>query len=166
MKIPEYIVEPATLADVKQLVALEQNLFMTDDCSRKNLRYLIRHVTVIVARTEKSDEIAGYAILLNRKNSIKMRIHSFAVEASHRNRGVGSKLVGSLEAIANTANSTMITLEVSDTNKVAVIFYNKCGFNQYGFRFGYYQDGGHAILMRKILAAASIKNDQSTQVGY
>ncbi len=151
MKLPEYIVEPATLTDLEQLVALEQNLFMTDDCSRKNLRYLIRHVTVIVARTEKVGKITGYAILLNRKNSLKKRIHSFGVDASHRSRGVGSKLVGSLETIANTTNGTMLTLEVSDTNKAAIIFYNKCGFNQYGFRLSYYQDGGHAILMRKKL---------------
>ena len=67
----DYIVEPATPADVEQLIALEQELFMTDNCSRKNFKYLISHVTVIVARTEKTGEIAGYAILLNRKNSTK-----------------------------------------------------------------------------------------------
>jgi ribosomal protein S18 acetylase RimI-like enzyme len=151
MKTTEPIIERATLADAEQLVALEQGLFMTDNCSRKNFRYLIQRATVIVVRTEKSGKIIGYAILLSRKNSRKGRIYSLGVDASARNTGIGSKLIANLEAIAGQANFTMLTLEVSDTNKAAIVLYNKWGFKQYGFRYNYYQDGGHALLMRKNL---------------
>jgi ribosomal protein S18 acetylase RimI-like enzyme len=151
MNTTDYIIEPATLADVDQLVALEQNLFMTDRCSRKNLRYLIQRATVIVVRTARTGTIAGYAILLARKNSRKGRIYSLGVAMSARNKGFGGKLVDALEAIAGKANCTTLTLEVSDRNKAAILLYNKCGFEQYGFRYSYYQDGGHALLMRKSL---------------
>lgn len=161
MNTPDYIFEPATMADVEQLVELEQTLFMTDDCSRKNMKYLIPRAIVIVARAEKAGEIVGYAILLGRKNSHKKRIYSLGVAASHRNAGIGSKLVSTLEAIANAAHCTMLTLEVNDRNKAAIDLYNKCGFKQYGFRLSYYRDGDHALLMRKSLTGPMIKNDHS-----
>jgi ribosomal protein S18 acetylase RimI-like enzyme len=163
MNSTDFIIEPATPADIDQLVALEQTLFMTDCCSRKNFRYLIRHATVIVVRTETGgiteditggktgSKIVGYAILLRRKNSRKVRIYSLGVATSTRNTGIGAKLVAALEAIAEEAACTMLTLEVSDSNAEALRLYTKHGFQQYGFRYGYYEDGGHAILMRKNL---------------
>lgn len=151
MNTTDYIIESATPADVDQLVVLEQTLFMTDCCSRKNFRYLIRNATVIVVRTEKGGTIVGYAILLKRKNSRKMRIYSLGVATSTRNTGIGRKLIAALESIAAKANCTMLTLEVSDSNIDAIRLYTKYGFQQYGFRYGYYEDGGHALLMRKNL---------------
>jgi len=70
----EIIFIPAGKADVDRLAMLEVNLFHTDRCSKKSLRYLIQHAHVIVAKKDATDEILGYAVLLNRKNSMKMRI--------------------------------------------------------------------------------------------
>ncbi len=151
MPTTHYIIEPATPADVDQLAALEQHIFMTDHRSRKNLRYLIQHTTVIVARAEKIREIVGYAILLGRKGSRKKRIYSLGVTLAARKRGIGSKLVHTLETIAGLADCTLLTLEVHDRNKAAIDFYHTYGFKQCGFRYGYYEDGGHAILMQKSL---------------
>jgi len=147
-----YKIESATLADVDQLAALEQHLFMTDHRSRKNLKYLIQRTTVIVAKTEKAGGIVGYAILLGRKGSHKKRIYSLGVAASARNCGIGCKLVSTLETLAGIAGCMVLTLEVSDRNKRAIDFYQKYGFRQYGFRYEYYEDGGHALLMSKSLA--------------
>ena len=155
MKIANHIIEPATLADLEKLVVLEQRLFETDKFSRKNLRYLIQRATVIVVRTERERNIIGYAILLGRKNSRKARIYSLGVAESVSRTGIGTKLVSTLEVIAAIRNCTSLTLEVSDTNKAALLFYNKCGFKQYGFRYNYYKDGGHALLMRKIVGFSS-----------
>ncbi len=159
MKKTKHIIERATLADLEQLVALEQRLFMTDNCSRKNFKYLILRATVIVARYEQAWKIRGYAILLGRKNSRKARIYSLGVAESARNKGIGSSLLATLEDIAGQANRTMLTLEVSDGNREAILLYNTYGFKQYGFRYGYYQDGGHALLMRKKLKDSRGEND-------
>jgi ribosomal protein S18 acetylase RimI-like enzyme len=157
MKITTHIVEPATLADLEQLVVLEQRLFETDKFSRKNLRYLIQRATVIVVKSEKERLIRGYAILLTRKNSRKARIYSLGVAESISRTGIGTQLVSTLEEIAAARNCTSLTLEVSDTNKTALLFYNKCGFKQYGFHYNYYKDGGHALLMRKELSNSLLK---------
>lgn len=106
MNKSDYIFEPATLADVNQLVILEQSLFLTDHCSRKNLRYLIQRGTVIVAKTIKTEEIAGFAILLSRNNSRKGRIYALGVTTASRKTGIGSQLVAILEKISEKANCT------------------------------------------------------------
>ncbi len=140
---------PAIKADVDQLAALEIDLFQTDRCSKKSLRYLIQHAHVIVARQEESTDILGYAVLLSRKNSRKMRIYSFGIVPTARNLGIAGKLLEVLESIAVNSCCRMLTLEVGDGNTAAINLYKKHGFVQYGFRLGYYEDGGHAILMKK-----------------
>jgi [ribosomal protein S18]-alanine N-acetyltransferase len=154
-----YVFERASLADVDQLVALEQDIFLTDFRSRRNLRYLVQRANVVLARTEQTGKIVGYAILLRRKNSSKMRIYSLGVTASARNAGIGSNLIGALTTVAMRAKGTMLTLEVGDSNRAAISFYQKCGFQQYGFRWCYYEDGGHALLMHKRITECSEGKD-------
>ncbi|EKD39270.1 MAG: acetyltransferase [uncultured bacterium] len=150
MKTADYLFVPAARADVDQLAALEIDLFKTDRCSRKSFRYLIRQAYVIVVKKRAdSAEIVGYAILLGRKNSRKMRIYSFGVASAARGNGLAGRLLEVLENIVRDRKCTMLTLEVSDSNVAALGLYKKHGFSQYGFRLGYYEDGGHAILMRK-----------------
>lgn len=150
MKAADYLFVPAVRADVDQLVALEIDLFKTDRCSKKSFRYLIRRAHVIVVKKRgDSAEIAGYAILLGRKNSRKMRIYSFGISSAARGDGLAGRLLEVLENIVRDRKCTMLTLEVSDSNVAAIGLYRKHGFSQFGFRLGYYEDGGHAILMRK-----------------
>ena len=145
----DVVFSPATTADINQLAALEIALFHTDRCSKRSLRHLIRHAHVIVARRLQTPEIIGYSVLLGRKNSKKMRIYSFGIIAAARNLGLAGKLLAVLESIVMKAHCHMLTLEVGDGNTAAINLYKKHGFEQYGFRYGYYEDGGHAILMRK-----------------
>jgi ribosomal-protein-alanine N-acetyltransferase len=148
---------PATRADVDRLAAMEIELFRTDRCSKKSLRYLIEHAHVIVAREAATAEIVGYAILLGRKNSRKMRIYSFGIATAARQRGVAGKMIQVIEDIVKNKNGTTLTLEVSDGNTAAIALYRKHGFQQYGFRLGYYEDGGHAILMKKTIPAQAAR---------
>ncbi len=156
-----FIFVPATANDVDRLAALEIDLFHTDRCSKKSLRHLIRHAHVIVARQQDTLQIVGYAILLGRKNSRKMRIYSFGVVAAARNRGLAGEMIAALEKIVELSHCHMLTLEVSDCNTAAVNLYKKHGFEQYGFRLGYYEDGGHAILMRKRIIEDSFNHDHT-----
>ena len=149
MKTTDYLFIPAIPADVDQLAALEIDLFRTDRCSKKSFRYLIRQAHVIVVKRDDSPEIVGYAILLSRKNSRKMRIYSFGIASAARGDGLAGRLLEVLENIVRDRKCATLTLEVSDSNVAALGLYKKHGFSQYGFRLGYYEDGGHAILMRK-----------------
>jgi ribosomal protein S18 acetylase RimI-like enzyme len=149
MKTDKYLFTPAAPTDVAQLAALEIDLFKTDRCSKKSFRYLIRRAHVIVVKRQDTAAIVGYAILLGRKNSRKMRIYSFGITETARGVGLAARLLEVLENIAGGRKCVQLTLEVSDSNVAAIGLYRKHGFEQYGFRLGYYEDGGHAILMRK-----------------
>ncbi len=157
MKRDDIVFVPATRADVNRLAAMEIELFMTDRCSKKSLRYLIDHAHVIVAREAQSTEIVGYAILLGRKNSRRMRIYSFGIVTAARQRGVAGKMIKVLEDIVKNKGCTTLSLEVGDGNTAAIAFYRKHGFEQFGFRLGYYEDGGHAILMKKSIPAQAVR---------
>ena len=147
----DFLFVPACEADIDRLAALEVDLFRTDRCSKKNFRYLIRHAQVMVIKRPDDTEIFGYAILLGRKNSRKMRLYSFGITAAARGEGLAGRLLAVLEDIVRAKKCSMLTLEVSDSNVAAIGLYKKHGFAQSGFRLGYYEDGGHAILMRKTL---------------
>jgi len=90
-----------------------------------------------------------------------MRIYSFGVVAAARNRGLAGKMITALEKIVTLSNCHMLTLEVSDCNTAAVNLYKKHGFEQFGFRLGYYEDGGHAILMRKHITEDHFEHDHT-----
>ena len=152
MRQANIVFQPAHISDVSVLAALEIELFHTDRCSKKSLRYLIQHAHVIVARVSESSAIVGYAIVLKRKNSVKMRIYSFGIVRAVQRQGVAGRMLEHIERLAAASGHRMLTLEVGDGNTAAVDFYKKHGFQQYGFRLGYYEDGGHAILMRKTLS--------------
>lgn len=145
----------ATPADVDALTRLEPALFHTDRCSRRSFRRLIRLGRVVVVR-QAQGAIAGYAILLARRNSRKMRIYSFGIAEDSRRQGLAGALLAQLEKMAKAAGCLTLTLEVGDTNIAAISFYSKHGFFQCGFRLHYYQDGGHAILMRKSLTTKTM----------
>lgn len=145
----------ATSADVDTLTRLEPALFHTDRCSRRSFQRLIRQGRVVVVR-QPQGTIVGYAIVLTRRNSRKMRIYSFGIADTSRRQGLAGALLAQLEEMATAADCLMLTLEVGDTNTAAIGFYSKHGFCQCGFRLHYYQDGGHAILMRKSLTTATM----------
>jgi ribosomal protein S18 acetylase RimI-like enzyme len=149
------VFQPAQFSDVPALAALEIELFHTDRCSKRSLRHLIRHAHVIVARVSESSAIVGYAIVLERKNSVKMRIYSFGIVRGVQRQGVAGRMLEHIEHLAVASGHRILTLEVGDNNTAAVDFYKKHGFQQYGFRLGYYEDGGHAILMHKSLPKES-----------
>ena len=142
----------AALADVDALASLEVRLFFTDRCSRRSFRHLIRRQAVIVLRGSDAGAILGYAILLTRRNSGKMRLYSFGIVEEARRQGLATILLHRLEQMARAAGKHTLTLEVGDGNLAAISFYRRHGFIQYGFRLNYYEDGGHAILMKKPLA--------------
>ena len=142
----------ATLADVDALASLETRLFFTDRCSRRIFWPVIRRQAVTVLRNDEACAILGYAILLARRNSGKMRLYSFGIVEEARRQGLAKILLYHLEEMARAAGKHTLTLEVGDGNLAALSFYRRHGFTQYGFRLHYYEDGGHAILMKKPLA--------------
>lgn len=145
------IVTVATLQDIDELIEITSALLYVDQFSHRRLHYLAKNKRIIVARLPHSQPIVGYAVLLSRKNSHNLRIYALCVAPSAQNIGVGTAMLLQIQQIAVSQGKSTVTLEVFDHNLPAIALYRKCGFHQCGFHYNYYEDGGHALLMRKNL---------------
>lgn len=140
---------PASVDDVQQLVSLENELFTSDRISPRQFRYLIRAANSICIKAVESGKILGYMVLLRRRASQKLRLYSIAVAAWARKLGVAKMMLGFAERAATEHGLREITLEVCESNLAAVSLYTSIGFNEYGKKRGYYEDGCTARLFSK-----------------
>lgn len=90
--------------------------------------------------TPRPGRIVGYAgmwLVLD-----EAHITTIAMRESHRGRGLGELLLGSLIMGAAEMGSDRVTLEVRVSNAVAQSLYRKYGFREEGIRPRYYSDNG------------------------
>ena len=78
-------------------------------------------------------------------------LNYFSIKQKYRQKGYGSYLMGYLIKQCEKLSIKKILLEVSDTNSIAEVFYNKFKFLNVGRRKNYYKNGSDAILKEKIL---------------
>ncbi|MFO8109510.1 MAG: ribosomal protein S18-alanine N-acetyltransferase [Thermoplasmata archaeon] len=79
------------------------------------------------------------------------RILMIAIHPDHRCKGIGSRM---LETFVNSCakhGTKKITLEVRPSNKNAILFYKKRGFQQQGTIENFYTDGERCINMVRYL---------------
>ena len=79
------------------------------------------------------------------------QINFFSIIQKYRRRGYGSFLMRNLIKTCEELSVKRILLEVSDTNSIAEVFYNKFKFLTIGRRKKYYKNGSDAVLKEKIL---------------
>ena len=82
-------------------------------------------------------------------------LNYFSIKQKYRQKGYGSCLMSFLIKQSEKLSVKKILLEVSETNSIAEIFYNKFKFLTVGRRKNYYKDGSDAVLKEKFL---KIKN--------
>ena len=93
---------------------------------------------------EENNNVLGYLYYSDIYERIE--INQIEVDESHRNKGIGSKLLKYL--IDN--NKKDITLEVKETNDKAIKLYKKYGFKEVAKREKYYQGIDGILMERKI----------------
>ncbi|MAG35479.1 MAG: ribosomal-protein-alanine N-acetyltransferase [Dehalococcoidia bacterium] len=75
-------------------------------------------------------------------------ITTVAVRQTFRGRGLGKVLMLAMMDLARNLGARMVTLEVRESNAVAIKMYDDLGFQQKGVRPRYYTDNGEdAIIM-------------------
>ncbi len=79
------------------------------------------------------------------------QINFFSIKQKYRRKGYGSYLMRNLIKQCENLSVKRILLEVSDTNSIAEVFYNKFKFLTVGRRKNYYKNGSDAVLKEKIL---------------
>ena len=79
------------------------------------------------------------------------QINFFSIKQKYRRKGYGSFLMRNLIRKCEKLSVKRVLLEVSDTNSIAEVFYNKFKFLTVGRRKNYYKNGSDAVLKEKIL---------------
>ena len=87
---------------------------------------------------ELDDRIVGYMIYELHKN--RLHILNFAVSATGRRQGVGSRMVGKLIGKLSPQRRSRILLEVRETNLAAQLFFRAQGFRAVSVLRDFYDD--------------------------
>jgi len=142
--------------DLDGLVRLEHRCFDLDRLSRRSLRHFLGPGQgVLLVAEGGAGELAGYALVVFRRNSRAARLYSIAVDPGERRRGLGRRLLQAAEAAAVEAGATELRLEVRTDNRAAIAAYEAAGYAPIGRYAGYYEDGADALRLAKRLAAAT-----------
>lgn len=141
---------PARASDLAALVALEEAVFAGDRMAARQFRHHIDSPNgELVVAVGRDHTLLGYALLLRRRGSRVGRIYSIAVAAAARGTGLGRRLLERLQASARKHDLDEIRLEVRKDNAGAIGLYQRAGYEVFGERPGYYEDGMDAWRMRK-----------------
>lgn len=137
--------------DLPALAALEQSVFDGDRMSPRQFRHHVSAPSsdLIVARS--GADLLGYALLFRRSGSLVGRVYSIAVAGAARGQGLGARLLQRLEAAARAHGLAEMRLEVRKDNAGALALYQRRGYQIFGERPGYYEDGCNAWRLAKSL---------------
>lgn len=139
------IIREASVADVKDLVSLEEGLFDKENfaLSRRSFQYHIRNNLLLTAYSK--DQLIGYALILLRKKSAKL--YSIGVHEMQRGQGIGIKLMNTVCECVQSQGYKSMLLEVRVDNTTAITLYEKMGAIKLKQISSFYGDGSDAYLM-------------------
>lgn len=158
-------IKPVTAQQLPQLVELDKLClqgFWNLDSYKKELESPNSTLLVVSLDGENDpDFVVGmgcfWAILE------EAHITVLAVHPDYQGRGIGKLILGALLRNARERNLERATLEVRESNEVALSLYQKFGFKIAGKRKGYYQKTGEdaLILWRNDLAKPDFEENLS-----
>ncbi len=142
-------IHPCQRSDITALVELENQVFDYSRISRRNfIRLLQSPAASILLAKDSEEQLAGYAVILTRRNSRYARIYSIAVAPAFRGRGVAKRLVNEVIEAQRQQGRHGLSLEVKLDNKQAIQLYQSLGFETVDILVDYYDDGTDGLKMR------------------
>lgn len=142
------IIREWTKEDIGVIVQMERRCFgdpWTEDMLADCLRYPIYHCFL----AEEGGQVCGYCCLIVVCEDAE--VGNIAVDSSYRGKGIGLALMQTMHARAKELGATQSFLEVRVSNAPAIALYKKLGYETYGVRAKYYEDGEDALVMKKSL---------------
>lgn len=137
-----------TKEDIDVLAEMEERCFkepwtkeMLSDC----LRYPIYNCFL----AEEGGQVCGYCCLITVYEDAE--VGNIAVDKPFRGRGIAQALMQAMHERAKEKGATQCLLEVRVSNTPAISLYQKFGYEIYGVRARYYEDGEDAFVMKKDL---------------
>jgi [ribosomal protein S18]-alanine N-acetyltransferase len=148
------VIRPATPADVDAITRLERDNLGDDAWSpvlvAEGVAGELPTVHYLVA--EDGEEVVGHAVV-----SVVAEISELqriAVDATHRRRGLATRLLEEVVDLVLREGADRLLLEVREDNAGAIAFYAARGFVEIDRRRRYFRDGGTAVVMRRGIGPA------------
>jgi len=132
-----FVIENMALADLDEVLAIENNLFASP-WSEWMFKAEIESERSFCLVARSGENIVGYAVL----NCFEKEGHlmNLAVTDNYQHRGIGSILTCKLIEEAMSGGVRRLTLEVRPSNVYARKLYKKFGFQELGIRKKYYAE--------------------------
>lgn len=149
--IDQVVIEPMTPGHLAAVLAIERASFPSAWTADSYLREL-RNPNGRYFVAQVGGQVAGYAGMWVVAD--EAHISTIAVHPDQRRRGLGTRLLAHLVAVAEDLQARQIILEVRWSNLAAQALYVKLGFRPIALRPRYYADTGEdGVVMRKTLSA-------------
>ena len=139
--------EPLSLKNLPEVLAIEQVSFPGPWSKSLFLKEMRRPDSYFMV-FRLNGEVLGYGGLWLVAEEV--HITNIAVHPAYRGQGYGAMILEHLLNAAVCRHATMATLEVRETNVVAINMYKKFGFRPVAIQSAYYSDSGEdAVIMLK-----------------
>ena len=142
------IIREWTKEDIPVIADMERRCFhdaWTEEMLSDTLRYPIYNCFL----AEEGGQVCGYCCLIVVCEDAE--VGNIAVDTPFRGKGIGKALMEAMHQRAKEKGATQSFLEVRVSNTNAIALYKKFGYESYGIRARYYEDGEDAIVMKRAL---------------
>jgi len=143
------LIRKATVDDVDELYLIETICFRERRFQREHILWILHHPNA-ATYIDRNERTRGTLMLL--LEGAVCRVLSLAVHPAYRRQGIGRALMALSEDYAVAHGATIVKLEVSTKNAVAIDFYKSLGYENTGFLSNYYSWGEDAHSMSKNVA--------------
>ena len=144
-----FIYRLAQLADVDELLALENQCFETDRLNARNFQWMVSRANACLLVAEAGDHLAGYALVLFHRGTSLGRLYSLAISEPARGQRLGQQLLERAEQHAVSRDCAYLRLEVRLDNASAIRLYERNGYRLFDHIDDYYADHAPALRYEK-----------------
>jgi ribosomal-protein-alanine acetyltransferase len=127
-----------TPEDIPSIIVLERQSTSAAQWSEESYRQIFQQPVRIALVIDDEGPIRSF--LIARITCEECELENIVVASSSQRRGLGSKLMQELIAVARAHGATRIFLEVRESNVAARSLYENCGFTISGRRKSYFAD--------------------------
>jgi ribosomal protein S18 acetylase RimI-like enzyme len=153
-----FIYRPAVLADVDELLALENQCFETDRLNARNFHWMISRANASLIIAHANERLCGYALVLFHRGTSLGRLYSLAIADQARGQGLGQQLLSQAEQDSVDRDCAYLRLEVRADNASAIRLYERHGYRLFDRIDDYYQDHAPALRYEKRIREHSARS--------
>jgi len=146
-------VQDASVKYLDRLFEIEKECFVEEAFTKRQIAQLLTDYNSISLIARKNGEIVGFIVgmIYPEIKAVNGHILTIDVSPSHREKGIGLRLLQEMESIFAQKGVQVCLLEVREDNTAAISLYHKLGYKEIG-RLENYYGNAHGIYLKKVLA--------------